>query len=500
MARIAGVDLPRNKRIEIALTYIYGIGALGGQCDPAQRPRSIRAQKTDDLTDDEVDAHPSQMIDASYKVEGDLRREVAMNIKRLMDLGCYRGLRHRRDLPVRGQRTHTNARTRKGPRRDHRRQEAGAVEGLRAGSAERRRTLAKQQDADGARAPSREAHGATQEGEAHRREGVVAHPFDRSTTRSSRSPTCRATCSPGRAPGAVGLQGLAQGHAVRGAGGGRGRARKAADGLRACATCRCFVKGPGAGRESALRALQAAGFTITHDPRRHADPAQRLPAAEAPAGLRSALRGTIHRSRSAGCAGARALKLFLKGERCYTDKCAIERRNYPPGRARPGAAEVLRVRAPAAREAEAQPHVRRARAAVPPLLRDGRPRQGRHRRDPAAAARAAARQRGLPPRLRDLARRGAAARAARPLPGQRAQGRTSRRTWSAPATSVSVRERSRKVARIQEALELAQRRGVPDWLEVDTARRSPARVKALPARADLTMPINEKLIVELYSK
>jgi len=115
MARIAGVDLPRNKRIEIALTYIYGIGRVTAQkiLDKSGVGAAIR---TDDLTDDQLAAIRS-VIEGDFKVEGDLRRDVQMNIKRLMDLGCYRGLRHRRGLPVRGQRTHTNARTRKGPKR-----------------------------------------------------------------------------------------------------------------------------------------------------------------------------------------------------------------------------------------------------------------------------------------------------------------------------------------------------------------------------------------------
>jgi small subunit ribosomal protein S13 len=115
MARIAGVDLPRNKRMEIALTYIYGIGRTSALriCEVAEVDLG---RKSDDLTDDEV-TRIRREIDASYKVEGDLRRDMTTNIKRLVDLGCYRGLRHRRNLPVRGQRTHTNARTRKGPRR-----------------------------------------------------------------------------------------------------------------------------------------------------------------------------------------------------------------------------------------------------------------------------------------------------------------------------------------------------------------------------------------------
>ena len=115
MARIAGIDLPKNKRIEIALTYIYGIGRPTAQ--KILKEASINwGTKSDDLTEGEINAI-RQIIDSHHKVEGDLRTEVSMNIKRLMDLGCYRGLRHRRGLPVRGQRTHTNARTRKGPRR-----------------------------------------------------------------------------------------------------------------------------------------------------------------------------------------------------------------------------------------------------------------------------------------------------------------------------------------------------------------------------------------------
>jgi small subunit ribosomal protein S13 len=115
MARIAGVDLPRNKRIEIALTYIFGIGRSSSN-SILDKANVDRNKKSDDLTDDEV-VRLRQVIDQSHKVEGDLRREVAQNVKRYMDLGAYRGLRHRRNLPVHGQRTHSNARTRKGPRR-----------------------------------------------------------------------------------------------------------------------------------------------------------------------------------------------------------------------------------------------------------------------------------------------------------------------------------------------------------------------------------------------
>ena len=115
MARIAGVDLPRDKRVEIALTYIFGIGKTTSQKilnETALTPDT----RVRDLTEDEV-SKLRETIDKTVKVEGDLRREISLNIKRLIEIGCYRGIRHRRGLPVRGQRTKTNARTRKGPRR-----------------------------------------------------------------------------------------------------------------------------------------------------------------------------------------------------------------------------------------------------------------------------------------------------------------------------------------------------------------------------------------------
>ncbi len=113
MARIAGVNIPTNKRVVVALQYIHGIGEAKAK-EIMQKVSIPEARRVSQLTDQEV-LQLREVIDRDYIVEGDLRREVAMNIKRLMDLGCYRGLRHRRSLPVRGQRTHTNARTRKGP-------------------------------------------------------------------------------------------------------------------------------------------------------------------------------------------------------------------------------------------------------------------------------------------------------------------------------------------------------------------------------------------------
>lgn len=115
MARIAGIDLPRNKRLEVALTYIYGIGRTSAKQICEQAGVDINT-KTDHMSEVEL-IRVREIIESGYKVEGDLRREVSQNIKMLMDMGCYRGLRHRRGLPVRGQRTHTNARTRKGPKK-----------------------------------------------------------------------------------------------------------------------------------------------------------------------------------------------------------------------------------------------------------------------------------------------------------------------------------------------------------------------------------------------
>ena len=124
MARIAGVDLPRNKRVEIGLTYIYGIGKTSSRRILNQLDIDLDT-KTDDLTESQINSI-RKVIDGKYKVEGELRTEVSMNIKRLMDFGSYRGLRHRRSLPVRGQRTSTNARTRKGPKRSAVKKKAAA--------------------------------------------------------------------------------------------------------------------------------------------------------------------------------------------------------------------------------------------------------------------------------------------------------------------------------------------------------------------------------------
>jgi len=124
LARIAGVDLPRRKRIEIGMTYIYGIGRTTSQ-SILSRLKIDPNTNTDDLTEEQIN-DIRKVLDSDYKVEGELRTQVSMDIKRLMDLGCYRGLRHRKSLPVRGQRTSTNARTRKGPKRSAVKKKGGA--------------------------------------------------------------------------------------------------------------------------------------------------------------------------------------------------------------------------------------------------------------------------------------------------------------------------------------------------------------------------------------
>lgn len=130
MARIAGVDLPANKRMEIALTYIFGVG-LSRSREILKKVGISFDKRTDQLDETEI-RKIRDVLETEYRVEGDLRREIAMNIKRLMDLGCYRGLRHRKGLPVRGQRTRTNARTRKGPRKGTLRKKPSVGAGARA--------------------------------------------------------------------------------------------------------------------------------------------------------------------------------------------------------------------------------------------------------------------------------------------------------------------------------------------------------------------------------
>ena len=259
MARIAGVNIPTNKRVvDRAAIHPWHRAEEGRRDHGEGQPPGER--RVSQLTDQEV-LQIREMIDRDYMVEGDLRREVGINIKRLMDLGCYRGLRHRRGLPVRGQRTHTNARTRKGPAKADRRQEevisvsqtgsygrTPVVSGRRA--ANRDRAMGK--EATHTRPPSR-----AQEHRLRRRarERVVQQYNDHHHRRAGQH-----HCLVVR--GHDGLQGIAQVDAVSPR---RSRPRTPPRRRRstACARSKSRSRGPGSGRESALRALQAAGFTVT---------------------------------------------------------------------------------------------------------------------------------------------------------------------------------------------------------------------------------------------
>ena len=250
MARIAGVDLPRDKRVEIALTYIYGIG----------RPTANRILTTADvnpdtrvrdLTEDEV-SRLREVIDQEYRVEGDLRKEVALNIKRLMDIGCYRGLRHRRGLPVRGQRTRTNARTRRGTKRAS---SPAEEEAAPAKKLSRRLARERERDNDGKAAGSQEhaqEEGAEEHPDAASPTSVHVQQHDRDDHRPRRQHNLlvvrRASASRARARARRTRRGAAENAAAQGHG-----ARHAA--------VEVYVKGPGSGREAAIRALQAAGST-----------------------------------------------------------------------------------------------------------------------------------------------------------------------------------------------------------------------------------------------
>ena len=275
MARIAGVDLPRTKRVEIGLTYIYGIGRHRSNVilDAAGVSPDIRVK---DLSEDDV-RKISRVIEEQGGVEGDLRKEVSMNIKRLMDIGCYRGLRHRRGLPVRGQRTRTNARTRKGPRR-------GAVARRR----RRCRRMAKTEPVEGAQ-PKEAAKRPAKKAFKKRGEKRIVHHGVVHIQASFNNTIITITDAEGHvvswsSAGAHRLQGIAQGHAVRGDAG-RDQRRQRRQGVRHAVAPRCASRGRAPGRESAIRALQTDRDRGEVDPRRHADPAQRLPAAEAAAGV-----------------------------------------------------------------------------------------------------------------------------------------------------------------------------------------------------------------------
>ena len=465
MARIAGVDLPADEadRSGADLHLRDRAEALERHPDRSRVSPDIRIK---DLSEDDV-RKISRVIEEQGRVEGDLRKEISMNIKRLMEIGSWRGMRHRRNLPVRGQRTRTNARTRKGPRK-------GAVAkkktSLSHGKERSSRRVGRRNTEGGKKERRRQAQEDVQEArrEAHRPPWLGAYPgvvqqHDRDDHRSPRG-----TWSPGRAPAASASRDRARARrSLR-----RRRRINAGNAAKesACASLEVRVKGPGAGRESAIRALQTDRPRHQVDQRRHADSAQRLPSAEAAPRL-TGCRG-VRMARYIGpvCRLCRreGMKLFLKGERCFTEKCAIEKRNFPPGQhGKPRMAKLRRLRPAAAREAEGQAHLRPAREPVPPLLR------------------AAERQAGITGEillqllerrldnvvyrlgLRDLARAGPAARAARPLPVNGKKVNIPSVLGEGGRRGRACAGRSAKNADDQHAMEEVKGRGIPEWLEFD---------------------------------
>ena len=391
MARIAGVDLPRRKHIVYALPYLFGIGHDAREADLQEGRASPRTSKVDELTDAEVKTI-RDVLDADYKVEGDLRREVQLNIKRLMDLGCYRGLRHRRGLPVNGQRTHTNARTRKGPRKGmlQRRPAAAAPKLLESTRSDRRRIMATAKTGD-------QQGQAEEEGQEEHRGRHRAHPVDVQQHRrhDHRHQRQRRRVVERRL---ARLQGLAQVDAVRGAARGR-RSGAPRDGARDALGRRVREGSRRRPRERAPRPPDR-GLQGHADPRRHADPAQRLPAAQAAPGLTE--NEIMARYLGPVCKLCRreGTKLYLKGERCYSEKCAYTRRPYPPGQHGQGRIKLSEY---AVRLREKQ-KVRRIYGVLERQFRGvlprGDPPQGPHRRGDARPPRAPPRQRRAPPGLR----------------------------------------------------------------------------------------------------
>ena len=241
MARIAGVDLPREKRVEIGLTYIFGIGrSLSNEI--LQKTGVNPDTRVKDLTDDEV-AKLRDVIEHSYQVEGDLRRENAMNIKRLVEIGSYRGVRHRRGLPVRGQRTKTNARTRKGPKKTiaNKKKYGGA------------KIMAKAQTAKKGATKKRRERKNIEKGAAH-----IRSSFNNTiVTITDLSGNALSWAS----SGGLGFRGSRKSTPFAAQTAAETAAKAAMEhGLK---TVEVYVKGPGSGREAAIRALQAAGLDVT---------------------------------------------------------------------------------------------------------------------------------------------------------------------------------------------------------------------------------------------
>ena len=471
----------------IRAAVIYGIGTTNAKeiCEKAE----IDSDKiTDDLDDNEQQAHPRRA--RARRLQGRRRPapRVQLNIKRLMDLGCYRGLRHRKGFRFDGQRTHTNARTRKGPRK-------GMDQARSRQRAPRPKSSERNEPWPPRRRPAANKPKKAKKARKNVSTGICAYPVDlqqhhRHHHRHQRQR--RAWSSRGVAR----LQGFAQDHAVRRSAR-RRRGRSQGDGARH-ALDRRVRQGPGRGpRVRAARSGRRRAEDHA-DSRRHPHSAQRLPAAQAASRL-SLEEAYLPMARYIGpvCKLCRreGMKLFLKGERCYTDKCCYAP-PVPAGPARSGAACKIAEYGVRLREKQ---KVRRiyglARAPVPRLLLRGDPQEGRDRREPAAASRAPPRQRRPPPGLRRDHARGAPARAPRhvQINGKRVNIPSFLCT---PSDKVEVVARSsRKIKRVAgERSAPVDRRGSAAMAASSTRTSFHGHASsALPAREDLTSPIREQL-------
>ena len=530
MARIAGVDLPQNKQVWIGLTYIYGIGRSRSS-DILGKAEVPAITKVKDLTEDEA-RRIRKVITDEGKVEGDLRKEISQNIKRLMEIGCYRGMRHRRGLPVRGQRTHTNARTRKGPRKRRRRGQEEGDQEVSPRIRGRRWPKRKQQEGS-ARAPSSKEKSNVPHGVAH-----IQATFN-NTIVSIADPegNVLAWSSAGR----IGFKGSRKGtpFAAQVAAQNCRQAARKEHGVRSVDV---MVKGPGAGPRVGDPRPPGRGPRHQVDQGRDADPAQRLPAAQAaprlavveqlfavsgppsfePPGVPGAVsassqvevpvasgRGRQVKERSQWldihgpvCRLCRreGMKLFLKGDRCFKDKCAIERRNYPPGQH--GTPARPRTSATACSFARS----RRSSAST-----------ACSKRSSALFRSEADRRKGITGENLLVSSSGASttsstASASRPRAPRRASSsatatsQVNGRKITIPSYQVQGGADGRGQGEepqeplIRSSVETARGRGVPEWLELDAGERSAARCSRLPKREDIKLPIQEQLIVELYSR
>ena len=496
MARIAGVDLPRDKRGEIAVKYIYGIGIPSATTIFADaRRRSRQAVKA--WSDDET-ARVRDIIEREYKVEGDLRREVSMNVKRLMDIGCYRGIRHRKGLPVRGQRTHTNARTRKGKQQGRDGEEEA---GGRRAAPRRRRSKEPTAMADARnRSRTRKPRAAPRKGGAKRerkevRVGIAHVQATFNNTIVTLTDKMGNVVSWASA-GSVGFKGSRKSTPFAAQTAAENAARKAMEvGLK---QVEVFVRGPGAGPRGGHPLAAGGGARDHRHPRRDPDSAQRLPAAQAATGVGGDVRGAIS-SRRLPAVPARGHQALPEGRallhRQVRDRAAeLSARPARPAAQQADAATAsscARSRRPSGSTACWRAQFRRYFAwaeAEKGITGENLLKLLERRLDNVVFRLGMAR---LPPG-------GAADGGPRPLPGERAQGVDAvlhREGGRGGAAAPDLQDAGAGRRQPRRGPRRRCRRG-----SIWTSTRRRGRCAGLPLREDIQIPVQEQLIVELFSK